>query len=62
VNYLRDVLRTEEVLRLAFAIFPVGVDEEDLLAGCGVFLVHHQHVGCNACAIEQPGGQADDRV
>ncbi len=30
---LRDVLRTEKVLRLAFAVFAVGIDEEDVRGG-----------------------------
>ena len=62
MNDLRDVLRTEEVLRLAFAIFAVGIDEEDVLAVGGVLFVHHQDAGGDARAVEESGGQSNDGV
>src|SRR4026208_2148564 len=54
MNHLRDVFRTKEVLRLALAILSVGIDEEDVLAGSGVFLVRHQHASRNTRTVEEP--------
>jgi len=57
---LGDIFGTEKVLRLALAIFPIRIDEEDVLALSRTLLVHHQYAGGNACAVEQPGRQSND--
>ena len=64
VDDLGEVLRAQEVLRLAFTVFAVGIDKNDVRAALAfehrVLLVHHQHAGGDAGAVEQSGGQADD--
>ncbi len=60
VDDFADVLGAEEVLRLALAVFAVGIDEKDLFPVGSAFLVHHEDAGGNAGAVEQPGRQADD--
>ena len=62
VDDARDVLGAEEVLRLALAVVAVGVDEDDVLALGGACLVHDQDAGRDAGAVEEAGGQADDRL
>ena len=54
-----DVFRAQVVLRLAFAVFAVGVDEEHMLALGGAGLVEHQYAGRDAGAVKQVAGQAD---
>src|SRR3546814_10266123 len=58
----RDVLGAQEVLRLALAVVAVGVDEDHMVAFARAVLVHHQHAGGNAGAVEQASRQADDRL
>ena len=62
-----DVFGAQVVLRFAFAVFAVGVDEEhaalvalgiEALSGTG--LVEHQDAGRYAGAIKQVAGQAND--
>ena len=62
VDYLRHVLRAQEVLRLALAIFAVRIDEQNVLAFRSMLLVHHENAGGDACAVKQAGRQADHRV
>jgi CRISPR/Cas system-associated endonuclease Cas1 len=59
VHDLVDVFRAQMVLRLAFAVFAVGVDEQHVVAGGRACLVEHQNAGRNAGAVEQVAGQAD---
>lgn len=46
---------------LAFLVFPVGVDEENLLTSAGSVLVDDQHTRRDARAIKQVARQTDDR-
>jgi hypothetical protein len=55
VDDFADVLGAEEVLRLALAVFAVGIDEENLFPVGSALLVHHENAGRNAGAVEQPG-------
>ena len=57
---LVDVFRTQVVLRLALAVFAVGVDEEHVVTLLGAILVQHQDAGRDTGAVEQVAGQADD--
>jgi hypothetical protein len=50
------------ILRLAFAVFPIGVDEEDVVAPTGTFLAHDEDAGGNPCPVEQARRQADHGV
>ena len=55
-----DVFRPQVVLRLAFAVFAVGIDEQYLIALQGTVFVQNQNAGRNAGAVEQVAGQAND--
>ena len=55
-----DVFRPQVVLRLAFAVFAVGIDEQHMIALLGAVFVQDQNAGRNAGAVEQVAGQADD--
>ena len=60
---LVDVFRAQVVLRLAFAVFAVGIDEQDAtVVACAILaarLVEHQQTGRDAGAIKQVAWQAD---
>ena len=60
VDDLRDVLRPEEVLRLAFAKLAVGIDEEDVLPLRRALLIEDQNARRDAGAVEKPRRQPDD--
>ena len=62
IDNLGHIFGPQEILRLALAIFAVGIDEQHVLANLGMFFVHHQNAGGDAGAIEQAGGQADHRI
>ncbi len=62
VDDLVDVFRAQVVLRLAFAVFAVSVDEQHMVALGRAILVHHQDAGGDAGAVEEVAGQADDRL
>ena len=59
--YLLDIFRAKFILILAFGEFPVGVDEEYLVAQMiGLVFVAHQHAGRDAGTIKQALRQADN--
>ena len=62
---LLDMLGVQVILRPAFPVFGVSIDEEHLatpLGGLGVFGSNHKDAGGDARAIEDVGGHADDGV
>ena len=59
---LFDVLLPEPVLRFALSKFPVGIDEEHILAFSRSLLVNHKDSGRDAGAVENLRRQSDDRI
>ena len=60
MDNLIDVFRPQMILGLAFAVFPVRIDKQHMVALGGALFIHDQKTGGNAGAVKKVAGQADN--